>query len=485
MQPPLPELLFGVATADHQSEAYESGCDDIRDAWERSQKQTERGRATDFWNRYPEDIALAAQLGCKLFRFSIAWSRVEPRPGEYDRAVLDHYKKVADTIREAGMQPLITLLHFTWPIHVADRGGLTARDFPGWYADYARVVVAALGPGVPYWVTFNEPNLLVYGYVKPWWQKDFAMPPGLSAETEHTDQFENAARLMRNLFKAHTLGRRAIHQVDPTAKIGTNPFVLGMPSILQWLLNQQAMRTTTRDRMRQQQKNLVRQNPLAAACSDLKHRRHPLSKFSLFRRLAPFFGFIEHSLRSLAVLSAISNSDWWALGMAGQLPSYLCPDYCHGQQDFVGFDYYWGINTFELHRISQLLDASMSKFFNAPVEPSGLLVALRRFHRLFPKQEILIVENGCIEAADGYKRHEYIDAHVSKILMARREGIPVAAYFCWSITSNREWGLAFSPASDFGLYHIDLDTDPQLIRKPTKSAEIYADIIRENSLPRR
>ena len=75
--PALPEtLMFGVATADHQCEAYDPNYQDIRDIWEQRRHLTRRGQATDFWNRYSEDIQLAQALGCKLFRFSLAWSRL-------------------------------------------------------------------------------------------------------------------------------------------------------------------------------------------------------------------------------------------------------------------------------------------------------------------------------------------------------------------------------------------------------------------------
>src|SRR5579859_6418503 len=93
--PALPEsFLFGVATADQQVEAYEQSLEDIRDVWERERKLTVRGQATDFWNRYTEDIKLAQQLGCKAFRFSIAWSRVEPSPGKFSQEAFDHYREL-------------------------------------------------------------------------------------------------------------------------------------------------------------------------------------------------------------------------------------------------------------------------------------------------------------------------------------------------------------------------------------------------------
>jgi beta-glucosidase/6-phospho-beta-glucosidase/beta-galactosidase len=127
----LPDLLFGVATSDHQAEAYEPEYADFRDHWEKHQGQPLRGRATDFWNRYPEDIGLARDLGCKIFRFSISWSRVEPRRGEFAAEVLDHYRKVVEAVLAAGMAPLVTLHHFTWPVHV-QRLGIPVHAYIYW-----------------------------------------------------------------------------------------------------------------------------------------------------------------------------------------------------------------------------------------------------------------------------------------------------------------------------------------------------------------
>ena len=118
---PEPPLLFGVATADHQCEAYEARWEDVWDRWERDQRLVARGRATDFWTRYTEDVELARRLGCTAFRFSVAWARVEPSPGWFDASVLEHYGALAAAIVEAGMEPVVTLLHNTWPLHVQDQ----------------------------------------------------------------------------------------------------------------------------------------------------------------------------------------------------------------------------------------------------------------------------------------------------------------------------------------------------------------------------
>jgi beta-glucosidase/6-phospho-beta-glucosidase/beta-galactosidase len=127
----------------------------------------------------------------------------------------------------------------------------------------------------------------------------------------------------------------------------------------------------------------------------------------------------------------------------------------------------------------QLLDASMSDFADAPVDPPGLKRAVSRLHRWFPHREIMIIENGCIEFADGFTREQYLKAHTEQVRGARLAGIPVVAYICWSITSNREWGLPFSGNSDFGLYRIELDNDPNLNRTFTRSSTAFKNIIEE------
>ena len=154
--PPLPEgFMFGMANSAHQCEAYNEALEDIWDIWERERGLTKRGQAIDFAKRYPGDIELAAQLGCQAFRTSLAWTRVEPEPGRFSQEALDHYQRLAMAIRAAGLEPIFSLHHFTWPPHVERRGGMLADDFPEWFADYTRQVVARLGGDVTWWVTFN------------------------------------------------------------------------------------------------------------------------------------------------------------------------------------------------------------------------------------------------------------------------------------------------------------------------------------------
>ena len=130
------------------------------------------------------------------------------------------------------------------------------------------------------------------------------------------------------------------------------------------------------------------------------------------------------------------------------------------------------------HGRSHQADAE-SRFDRAPVWPGALHGTLTHHTALFPDKPILIIENGSVEVADGVDRVSYIRRHIQEVQRARRDGVNVMAYICWSITSNREWGLKFDKSSDFGLYHVDLDTDPDLKRTPTEAAEAYREIVRQ------
>ena len=452
-------FMFGVATADHQCEAYDPDVEDIRDVWEREHNLTRRGQATDFQHRYKSDVALAQDMGCHAFRFSIAWSRVEPEPGVYSKAEFEYYRGLIAAIRKAGMEPIVTLHHYTWPLHVQRRGGMACPEFPALYGRYVQEVVNRLGAEVRYWIPFNEPNQLVYGYIKPWWVHDYYMPPGLPDGATSEDQIEAVGTVIRNLFLAHTRARQVIKRANPQAQVGCNPLLLGLPIWLQRLVNWNATRMRSVDHLEAHVRRIASLRPTRQSPGNFIQR------------------FLDKVSKIYTILSTMIASDWWHLGMAGKLPEMLCPPECVGQQDFVGLDYYWGIHSLQLHRIEALLESGLGRFDRAPVWPAALYDYLKYLAGLFPQLPLMVIENGCVDEADGVDRSAYLRKHIEQVQYALRDGVDVTAYLCWSITSNREWGLPFQKYSDFGLYHIELDTDPALERVPTPAVLTYKSII--------
>jgi beta-glucosidase len=122
--------------------------------------QEPSGDACDSYHRYPEDIALLAQGGLKAYRFSIEWARIEPEKGVVSRAQLDHYRRMIDTCRDAGVQPLVTLHHFTVPRWQFRDGGWYAPDVVDRFRRYTETATRILDD-VDWVFTINEPNMMV------------------------------------------------------------------------------------------------------------------------------------------------------------------------------------------------------------------------------------------------------------------------------------------------------------------------------------
>lgn len=488
--PRLPsDFLFGTGTSDHQCEAFDPRYPDVWDTWEASHELRHpgqsccvaRGRATDFWIRYPEDVALAKRLGCRAFRFSIAWSRVEPAPEQFSQEALDHYRRLVDTIVEAGMEPVVTLMHFVWPQHVEDRGGLRAAEFPAWFGEYTTRVRDALGDRVRYWITINEPNALLFGYLKPFWLDQYAWPPGLSAESNDAESMRATAEVIRNLFLANRSARLALRSGPGGERrlVSANSYYLGLPNRLFYLpiplmkLVDQRARSergwSEEDWVLREGRVVLHPRPAAAPPTSASYR------LRLFQRLArPLTSGYERAKIFVTLFSFI-GANWWQLGLKGDLPEFLCPRECIGQLDYVAFDYYFG--TPLLHNVGHLMDVIERRYHTAPIWSGGLYDALLYFQGIFPTLPVFVIENGVPGVSTSIQRARYFRDHVREVQKAREKGVNVVGYLAWSLTTNHEWGLPHGPAADFGLYHIDMATDPELRRRPTPASVTYRAIV--------
>jgi len=114
--------------------------------------------ACEHYYRWREDIELMADLGLQGYRFSVSWPRVQPDGrGPMNRKGIDFYRRLAEGLRERGIQPLATLYHWDLPQALQDGGGWAQRDVVERYAEYARLVLDGLDGLVEDWITHNEP----------------------------------------------------------------------------------------------------------------------------------------------------------------------------------------------------------------------------------------------------------------------------------------------------------------------------------------
>jgi beta-glucosidase len=154
-------FLWGAATAAHQVEGNNTNCDWWAREREGGPRIVERsGDACDSYHRYPEDIRLLAEAGLNSYRFSLEWSRIERESGYFSRAEIDHYRRMVDTCHEQGLNPIVTLHHFTIPQWLDDAGGWRHPDAPDLFARFTEAVLPVVRDGVDWVCTINEPNMI-------------------------------------------------------------------------------------------------------------------------------------------------------------------------------------------------------------------------------------------------------------------------------------------------------------------------------------
>lgn len=222
------DLAIGVATAATQIEG-----GDLASSWHDFARQRGRiadgstpVRATEHWERWQEDTALMAQLGLQVYRMSVDWARVEPSPGVIDREALQHYRRELEAVRSAGIEPLVSLHHFTNPTWLEAKGAWLQPAAVDRWLSFVEVVVRELGDVVTDWATINEPNVYAtQGYLF----EEF--PPGRS------NDFLSVRKVLRHMAIAHCRAYRLIHTIAPASQVGLahhlrafTPFAPGNPA---------------------------------------------------------------------------------------------------------------------------------------------------------------------------------------------------------------------------------------------------------------
>lgn len=394
-----PGFLLGAATSAHQVEG-----GNLHSDWAKFERVVGNisngqvsGAAADHWNRISEDIALLSAMGANAYRFSVEWSRVEPQQGRWDEQAWSHYADELARLRNAGIEPMVTLLHFTLPAWLAEQGGLTAGEFPQLFARFADEAARRFGDSVNLWCTVNEPNVHMYqSYVQGVW------PPAVRDTAQASIAFAG-------LVRAHAAAAEAIRKQDPGSQIGAAVnLILFEPDRHWWALDWVAANEADRG--------------FNWAFYD------SISSGNISFHLAGF-PEIEEPLPGLK-----------------------------GSADYFGINYYRrnlvrftpsapGLVTL-FQGPGRLSDSGVE------VYPEGLLRMIRRVWQRYG-MVIYITENGVADA-QGELRAEYLRSHLYAVSRAVEEGIPVKGYFHWSLTDNFEWSEGFDYR--FGLYSVDFDT---------------------------
>jgi beta-glucosidase len=402
--------LWGVAVSHYQVEGGDV-CDWTD--WE-ARGRTRGGTCGDAvgaWTRYEDDAALAASIGANAFRFSVSWSRVEPRPGEFDDAALARYVRLVERLNDLQIEPIVTLFHYTHPTWFHSLSPWTSASSVDRFARFARRVAEALGARVRMYMPLNEPLVfLLAGYL------DAQIPPGLSEPRAVSRAFDN-------LMAAHVAAAAAIREVNPQAAVGIAHNMMAFLPARRW-------------------------NPLDRLLARTADRCY-----------------------NRGVIEAFATGRWNVLlppatrvrGRRDDLP---------GSLDVFGVNFYSRMHLRCPGRVRAIGDFIYRDRGGRGLTDNGWEIAPEAFGELLDEarsvgKPIIISENGLADASDR-ARGQFLESHVAEIEGAIKRGVPIHGYLHWSLLDNYEWLDGFGPK--FGLFGVDRTT---MERHPRPSAAVF------------
>jgi beta-glucosidase len=206
-----PDFLWGTATAAYQVEGNNTNSDWW--AWEQADGRIlhnhKSGRASDWWENAEVDLDTAADMGTNAHRLSLEWSRIESEPSVFDHYALDRYRQILQAMHKRGIEPMVTLHHFSNPLWLVEKGDFSSQIVVDYFQRFTARVVDALGDLVPKWITINEPMVyMLMRYLVGTFPA--AQKKGLTAGLE----------AVKHLLMCHTAAYHTIKQTYPQAEIG-------------------------------------------------------------------------------------------------------------------------------------------------------------------------------------------------------------------------------------------------------------------------
>ncbi|WP_128772280.1 glycoside hydrolase family 1 protein [Actinomyces oricola] len=412
-------------------------------------------KAIDFYHHYAEDIALLAEMGFKVFRFSIAWSRIFPAGDETEpnEEGLAFYDRVLDECEKHGIEPLVTISHYETPLHLAETyDGWSDRRLIGFYERYARTLFERYGSRVKYWLTFNEINSVLH---------EPLLSGGINTPKDELSRKDLYTAIHHELV-ASAAATKIAREVAPDALIGC--MVIATPVY--------PLTPDPRD-------------VLAAMKAD-----HANLAFSDVHVRGVYPGYFLRTLRE----EGLELSD---LGVTEEDLALLREH----TVDFVSFSYYMSV----CETVTQNVEAGEGNILGGvpnptleasqwgwQIDPVGLRVVLNQFWDRWNKP-LFIVENGLgardelVTGADGEPtvvddyRINYLRDHLIQVGEAIADGVTVLGYTTWGCIDCVSASTA-QMSKRYGFIYVDRNDDGTgtLERYRKQSFDWYKEVIASN-----
>jgi beta-glucosidase len=371
------DFRWGTATAAEQVEGYNTNSDWWR--WEQENGRIleghRQGAACNWWENAEADLDRAAEMGTNAHRLSLAWSRIEPEPSVFSQEALDRYREILMAMIERGIEPMVTLHHFSNPLWLVEKGDFHADVVVDYFRRYTAKVVESLGDLIPLWITINEP--MVYVFLR-YLEGVFPAPREAG--------FTAGMRALAAMLRCHAAAYHIIKAAYPAAQVGIaknvpiiearsgGPLGRWWAGQLHWLFNDLTLEALRTGRLRWPAgRGAVTGLAGSYDFVGLNYYTRFYAKFP------PFGGLLE--------------SDWG--------PGAVVSDGNYGE-----------------------------------VYPAGMFRAIKYALRF--GKPVYITENGVPDADDDL-RPGFILTHLREIWRAISFSYPVMGYYHWSLVDNFEW----------------------------------------------
>jgi len=476
-----------VATSAYQAEGGYNGPGQPHTNWAHAEEKgdvTKTGRAVEFWSRYGEDFEQCQKMGLNAFRLGLDWTRLEPVRGEFDDRALAHYAAILNDCRARGMEPVVTLHHFTHPAWLgpdAWLNGETSNLFAAHVQRTLEKLTPQLTAPIHWFITINEPNMLVLNTYL-----------GRQFPAKGHSGFTNCILAYNHLLKAHLLAYNAIHDFYEREKLAPPQVTFNnYCSDLYWsdkvLLD--LMSAVERGIERKSLRDYIH------GCDDAFSDAFAAARIPLHKDLPYYFG---------AMMKRVSN--WFGARAFkpeafGTLLDTLYTSPRPRNFDYVGLDYYdpfaahafrlpvWWDHEFKNKSTREwLLNSITSKWWDWRVLPRGLHFFCQHYAENYQRR-VLIAENGmalrrkadnsATRRRDKMTRSRFLKLHLHEIERMRNEKVPLIGYLHWSLFDNYEWG-SYTPR--FGLFAVDYakSTDRLITDHMGDQPSVaYAELIRD------
>lgn len=402
--------------------------------------------AIDFYHTYREDIALLAEMGIQVFRFSITWSRIFPQGDEEkpNEKGLVFYDNVIEECLRHGIEPLITIDHFDTPLGLIQKyGGWRSRKLIDFYENCCRVLFERYQGKVKYWLTFNEINMILH---LPFVGGGLSFKAG---ENQEEVKYQAAHHQLVASAKAVKLA----HEIDSSFKIGC---MLAAGEVYPYSCRPQDVLLA------------MNKNREQYFFTDIQVRgKYPSYAWPCFESQGVSIKIEEEDVKSLKNTVDFISLSYYSSRCVSSDPEI-------GKQAARG-------NAFEGVRNPYIKESE----WGWQIDPTGLRITLNSLYDRYQKP-LFIVENGLgavdLVGADGKieddYRIAYLREHIRSMKAAMNDGVEVIGYTLWSCIDIVSASTG-EMAKRYGMIYVDIDDEGRgsRARVKKKSFEWYKEVI--------